>query len=156
MKVEYKIDQNDYVQGFKLASSYNQLTLTLFIFVWIAMLTYSYWKEQTMIFYSVLILGIFLFSLRKWVYPWIVRLSFKSYEEVIETMTIELLEDGVMFTNSKVENLQKWEDIYNWKDNSNYILIYQARGAYQIIPKRVSQDGFDIAKLVSQLEIKVG
>lgn len=69
---------------------------------------------------------------------------------------IALVEEGIRINQPDSDALLKWEYLFKWRENEEFILLYQSNRLYSIIPKRFAAGGLDIAGLILKLQEKVG
>lgn len=81
---------------------------------------------------------------------------YKNYKEIQEPVTIQLKDEGIRFSTADSGGLIRWERIFKWRQNENYLLIYPMPQLYHIIPKSITDSGFDISSLITLLQSEVG
>ena len=69
---------------------------------------------------------------------------------------MELTETGVKFSNGDGEANLPWSKIFQWRQNDQFILIYGMPILYNVVPKSIEREGFDIPLLVRRLAEHVG
>ena len=84
------------------------------------------------------------------------RRHYRNYKLIQDPVAIQLQEDGIRLRSHDYEGAVRWENILKWRQNDQYFLIYPAPRLYNIIPKTISEQGFDLAALTQQLEVHVG
>lgn len=94
--------------------------------------------------------------LRRVVAPPLLRRHYKKYRKIHKPLSAEVSDLGITFSSNDAAGTLKWEDIYGWRENTEYLLVYVAPKLYHIIPKRISNDGFDLEKLRNLLERHIG
>jgi hypothetical protein len=87
---------------------------------------------------------------RKIYAPYQTRKQYKSYKAAQEPTTVRSSEDGLYFTASIGDAKINWDRILKWREDSNFVLIYQAPQIYHIIPKRVGAFAIEVSKLLSR------
>ena len=90
------------------------------------------------------------------VYPFFAKRHYRKYKGIHERFIIQLKDEGVWFESPDASGLTRWENIYRWRQNNNYLLIYLMPRLYQIIPKAVADSGFDLSLLIETLQSRVG
>lgn len=88
--------------------------------------------------------------------PWLVRRHYRAYEAVHEQQSVELTEGGVRFQSENGEALIPWRHIWKWRENEEFVLIYQNQRLYHLLPRSLAQRGFDFARLEALLKEHVG
>lgn len=88
--------------------------------------------------------------------PWQTRRQYRVYRAAQEPFDIKLEGEGLRFSGPNNDSLLKWGHLMRWRENTEFVLVYQNPRLYHIIPKRLSSDGFDIEALISSLNKCVG
>lgn len=96
------------------------------------------------------------FLLRALIVPLILRRHYKKYRQMQKQMSVELIADGLSFKTENGSSSLVWADIYSWRENSEYIIIYIAPKIYHTLPTRIRENGFPIDELKSELLRHVG
>lgn len=94
--------------------------------------------------------------MRHGIAPWQTRRQYRVYRAAQEPFDIELEGEGLRFSGPNNDSLLKWGHLMRWRENQEFVLVYQNPRLYHIVPKRLSSDGFDIEALISNLERGVG
>ena len=88
--------------------------------------------------------------------PILARRHYRKYKAIQEPINIKLNEDGIELSNPDGGGLVRWEKIFKWRQNEEYLLIYPMPRMYHIIPKSISKAGFELTALIQALQEKVG
>lgn len=96
------------------------------------------------------------FLLRKFFVPWQLKRHYKKYSKIKKPFAIILNNDSIKFESEDELGILEWNDIYKWRENSKYILIYLAPQIYHLVPKRIIEDGFPLNELEEALTKNVG
>lgn len=88
--------------------------------------------------------------------PILARRHYRKYKAIQEPINIKLKEDGIELSNSDGGGLVRWEKIFKWRQNEEYLLIYPMPRMYHIIPKSISKTGFELPALIQALQEKIG
>lgn len=88
--------------------------------------------------------------------PMLAKRHYKRYKAIHDEFTISQNDEGFHIESSNAKGFSPWSDIQKWRENNEYILIYPMPRLYHIVPKRLSQEGFDIDMLVNKLTENVG
>lgn len=88
--------------------------------------------------------------------PLIAKRHYRKYKAIHDEFTVQLLDDGVNFISSTGEGKVGWDSILKWRHNEGYILIYPMPKLYHIVPKSISESGFDIQLFIERLTNNVG
>lgn len=88
--------------------------------------------------------------------PLLAKRHYNKYKAIQEPIAIQLKDEGVVFSMADGSGVVKWENIYKWRQNDSYLLIYPMPRLYHIIPKSIIDSGFDISRLIEALQARVG
>jgi hypothetical protein len=88
--------------------------------------------------------------------PVAARRRYRRYKIIHEEFRVELLSGGIRIISASSAIGIVWENIWGWRQNENYILIYLAPNTYYILPKSIAASGFDVPLLIEQLTEHVG
>ena len=159
MEVEFRISEADYVNASRLYWRLRpglvlRLALIAVIIVLGSLLMPSLLQSAVLgglIGAAVaIVLGRSLFG------PWQARRHYRKYPAMHEPFRIALKEEGVELSTPDADGLVKWDKILKWRQNDDYLLLFPMPRLFYIIPKSISEHGFDFARLETQLQSKVG
>ena len=159
MKANYRISENDYVQANKLYSKLSTKLLITYLALGLVFLLVALFGPNTIsaaatggLIGAILavILGRFIVS------PILAKTNYRKYKAIQEDFGVELFDDGVCFSSPQGEVKIIWSQIFKWRENDKFILIYPMPRIYHIIPKSVQSDGFDLSALKNFLLKQVG
>lgn len=88
--------------------------------------------------------------------PWLLRRQYDSYKALQENVSVELVDSGLSFASLHGAGQLPWPHIFKWREDAHYLLIYQARRLYHIVPKSLGTAGLDIEALRAELMRRVG
>lgn len=88
--------------------------------------------------------------------PWHMRRHYRAYKAIREELTVVLTTDGVRFSSIAGDSLVGWDSIHHWRRGDDYVLIYLMPRLFHAVPRRVVEQGFDVAALEAALERHVG
>lgn len=88
--------------------------------------------------------------------PYKAKKFYRGFKALQDPFTVQLLATGVEINSSKASNLLLWKDIKDWKQNNHYLLLYPNPDVFYVLPKAISEQGFDGRALVQALELYVG
>jgi hypothetical protein len=160
LEAEYLISEDEYVRANKLFTRLNRkygiyYAVAVAAFVAVAVFV----KSEVVRFGAIfgLIGGIIGHVItRHAIAPWQTRRLYRTYRAVKEPVGILLEEDGLRFRGSDTNSLLKWQHLIKWRENQEFILVYQNSRLYHIIPKRLGSSGLDIAGLIAKIEANIG
>ena len=88
--------------------------------------------------------------------PFQVKKQYRAYKAAHQSATVALKEEGLYFTSRDGNGLLRWEHIFKWRENDEFILVYQNQRLYNIIPKIIESKEFQIDDLKRKLREHVG
>lgn len=96
------------------------------------------------------------FVTRYFVVPWRVRRLFRAYPAARESAVVKVTDAGVRFRTDTSDSTLIWEHILKWREDDEFVLIYQNPQIYHILPKALQSSGLDVVGLVTHLRENVG
>ncbi len=78
--------------------------------------------------------------------PFNARRQYRNHTLIQKPVTFTLTDSGYMLKTDKGEYHIQWTDLVRWKANKAYILLYIALKLFQIAPRRLEKEEFDINK----------
>lgn len=158
MKIEYKIEQSEYIK-LMFFQTYKR---PLFISITLLGLIHLYFIIENLflyeMFYEFTSLFIVLFTLV--FYPILLYVRFQKFyrsHKILGLRTIsEIDEKGFSDVGEGFEAKILWENIYKVKELKNWILVYHNSTAYGFLPKRVLSGNQiqEFRNIVTQKNIK--
>ncbi len=88
--------------------------------------------------------------------PWQTRKQYRHCNAVQEPVIVGLEEHGIRFKTADSEALLKWSNVRSWRENSEFVLVYQTTRLYHVIPKKVGNESFPVDRLLSELSERIG
>jgi hypothetical protein len=159
MIAKYRITRDDYIKAARLFRKFTPrrifayLAVTLLLLI-IAFLGPDFVREGII---GGLIGGaIASLVIRYLLFPYLTKRNYRKYKAMHDEFSLQIEENGLRFGSSTGEGLVKWDTIYKWRQNDEYILIYPMPRLYHIIPKAIGKDGFDIQAVAESLCRNVG
>jgi hypothetical protein len=159
MKANYRISEDDYVNGSMLAIRPTLRLLIIWLAAVLTLLALSMFYSQAVIAGVIggLAGGLSVFLIWRYlVLPIQTRRNYRKYKAIHGEITVELLEEGLRFTSPDADGKLIWPNILKWRQNDSYILVYPMPRLCHILPKSVASSGFDVSLLVNQLTRHVG
>ena len=157
LESEYTITEKEYVQASSLHARLTKKQIAISSIVIIALATLAYVAGDGAVRGGAiggLIGGIGAYTLiRLLINPWRTKRMYQSYAAIQESCTVILLDQGIRFRTELGESLIEWRHILKWRENDQFVLIYQAPHLYHLIPKRL---GVIAEQLVEKLAPNVG
>lgn len=88
--------------------------------------------------------------------PYKAKKFYRGFKALHDNFTVELLPTGLEISSSYGSNQLLWKDIKDWKQNKDFLLVYPKPDVFYVLPKKISEQGFDGKALVQALEMYVG
>ena len=88
--------------------------------------------------------------------PWLMRRHYRRYKAIQEEQTVALAEDGLHFGSVSGASHVRWDTLHQWRQDERYILVYLMPRLFHVVPRRVAEQGFDVAALEAALARHVG
>ncbi|MGI9412498.1 MAG: YcxB family protein [Hyphomicrobiales bacterium] len=161
---EYKISEDEYVEAMRLGTNSKLLFVSLATVVAIAVIfEFGFVNTDPSLVYVVAyVFGISLIVYA--VYVAVMRFAvtqnfrkhYRQYKLIQSPMTMEVVEDGVHFTSDLANSRLEWDHFTGWREDDRYILLYVAPRMFHIVPKRISEDGFDVDRFRARLTETLG
>ena len=159
MSALYQIGEEEYVRANRLFCKRSIKVYVLWLLIALGLVVLAIMTGLNFIFILVCaVIGGIIGDLITWrVYaPRQTRRQFREYKAIGEPVDISLEEEGLRFKDADNFSLLKWSDLMKWRENEEFVLVYQHRALYHIIPRRLQNDGFDVVSLTEKLEEAVG
>ncbi len=159
MKAHYRISEDDCVQAMRLHGKMTFRRLMCEALIVGALLVLSFFASQQVRYLLFCgLAGALLFSALVFyvIVPWQVRRHYRKYKAIQAELTVQLCEDGVRFASPDGEGIITWQNILKWRHNDRYLLIYLAPRLYNLVPKSITAQGFELPALIDALTQHVG
>ena len=154
------VTQHDHLKAVSLHYRIGSIISIVFVCTLAALLLFSYLLSYTGIITSILKTGFVSSSASLLVWYSLARFNIaRNYEKnagIRQKTTIKQTALGIKFKTVDGEALLRWENIFKWKHDQNYLLIYPAPNLFHIIPKKIADSGFDLDALTQALQTHVG
>lgn len=154
MQSTFTITENEYVKANKLFTKPTNKILYFYMFSLVILITLFILSDSLK--YKVIIIsaiaGGFLgqFIIRHIYAPWQTKKQYKSYKAAQEPIKIKYSENGIEFKAVSGEATLEWNRIIKWRENNNFLLLYQAPGVYHIIPKHLGEIAIKIQEALNK------
>ena len=154
METEYTISENEYVKANKLFTKPSKKLLVVYCLLITALLLIALCFTNYILRFAAIgaiIGGIIGNILSRYVFaPVQTRKQYRVYQAAQESVIISAKPEGINFRNSSGESIIEWNKINKWRENNEFLLIYQAPQVYNIIPKRIGVVSQNIRELLQQ------
>ena len=160
MEFKCQITEDEYVQANKLFSRLSKKHWLLYAIAIPGFIATAVLTNSEIIRYGAIfgLIGGFVGHLvvRYLLAPWQCRRQYRKYKAIHESFDISLEKEGIRFIEPDSSSLLKWNHLMKWRENSEFILVYQNPKLYHPIPKRFSAVGVDILGIHKKLEKTIG
>jgi hypothetical protein len=163
MKIQYRITEDDYANAARLHAWRHFISMSpstkLLVFALVVLACIGLWERivsvagLAFIVLTISIIGAIIVLV---VTPRRARRHYRGYKSIQEPIVAELTDAGISFSNSDGEGVLPWSKVLQWRQNTQFILIYPMAVMYYVVPKSIGRDGFDIALLTRRLVEQVG
>jgi len=159
MEVEYNISEDDYVKSAKLGAAATRKQFVWLGIIGFALLVLGLFGPDSMKIIGYLgfvggILGYFVTV--NLICPWQAKKNYRNYKTIQQRLKLELTEGGFTIRAESGLSDVKWEHLLKWRENKDIILVFFAPKMYYLVPKRVSDAGFDVEVFRHLLREKLG
>ena len=158
MKTTFHISEKDYIRAVKLSAKHSIFIFVIIAFIVALFFLFLYGKERyelaLMVGAALLGWGIICFHLLN---PILWKRHYRKYKMLQEPITIELDQNDQLFLTIADSNTHiDFDKMLKWRQNKDFILIYLMPRLFYVIPKRLSETGFDIDRLIALLTKHLG
>ncbi len=158
MKIRYQITKEDYEEAMKLVwqRPTKYYLFFAFLFLGLCLLGFFYGFDKWLIGLLVMffVCSFIIFPLWQ---KFITHRNFYLHKDDITQMRmIELQGSGLYLSTVHSQHFIPWDKIKRWQENKDYILIYVRPLVVHIIPKGLSEQGFEVDEFRSRLMEFVG
>ena len=130
MNGKYRITEDEYVQANKLFSAPPKRTLLVYAVVGVSLTLFAIFTDNIFIrtaAMGALMGGISIHSLFHYLYaPWRTKKQYRLDTSMREQVKIQQTEQGLHFKTRSGEAALHWQQIIQWRENKDLLLIYQA------------------------------
>ena len=159
MQATYTISERDYVRAMKLFSKITPKVAGIYAIAVIGLASATFFGPPVIRDGAIggLIGGLVVVVFgRLLISPLLAKRHYRKYKAIQEPITIQLTEEGVGFTTADGGGVVKWDKVFKWRQNDNYVLIYPMPRLFHIIPKTKIDSGFNLSSLIENLHSQVG
>lgn len=155
----YTISESDLVQAGLLhqrkSDSVKLILLVVFIALIVIGLSSSYDSLGSITLFAVIFFAVF-----TWVLPMCNKQVFKKQYQQTKALQqaniLTLQEAGLHWQHTHGQALLPWGHIFKWKENEQFLLVYQNDFLFHVIPKHIGEQAFDLPMLQQALQQHVG
>lgn len=141
MKTTYSLTESEYVNAHKLFTKPTMKIKIVYCILGIVLLLVAFLSSRLIIRLGAIggfAGGAIGYLVTNYIYaPYQTKKQYQKYKAAQEPNELEILLNGLKFTSETGAAIIAWERIIKWRENSQFILIYQAPHVYHIIPKRI-------------------
>ena len=166
MKVEYRVTEDDYAEAMQFhewrrAGRPSAIT-TAIILIPLILVILAVWRlppdaAYIITIYVVTVSPAVVAAVR--VYIGVLngaRRMCRQCKAIEEPMTVELSDEGLRLGSALGEAITLWRMIFQWRQNDQFLLIYNVPRVFDVVPKSVAQQRFGIPLLLQRLAKRVG
>lgn len=143
MEVEYIITEDEYVKANKLFSKPTRRILIFYVITVILLVVVAVFGHTFVVKLAAaggIVGGVLGHLIVRHIYaPWRTRRQYRSYQAAQELVSVTARTESLFFKSKIGEATIEWSRIVKWRENEDFLLIYQASEVYHIIPKRVGE-----------------
>lgn len=134
-ETECTITEEEYVRANILFTKLSKKNLILYsISVFTLLLAYFFLDGLKFLIIGTIIGSLAGIIVVRFLYsPWQTKRQYKIYKSIQEPFTISQPLQGIHFKNDSGETTLKWNNIIKWRENKEFLLIYQSDYLYHII-----------------------
>jgi hypothetical protein len=158
MQARYHITERDYVRATTLharPAPFQWAVVATAMIGWILIMGVMS-HDWTSVYGDFAGLAVVLLVFRFIIFPLSLRRNYRQNKMLHHEITVALLDEGVQFTAPDGSALLLWKNIFKWRCNDDYVLIYQMPRLFHLVPGSVAAQGFDMARLKAALTQNVG
>lgn len=160
MKINYRISEQDYINGLRLHHkvTYKHLIFFTLFFTAVTILghllyqTAFGWRDIITVLVALLAGEVWLLFYSKFILPWLAKRDFRKYKSIQEPMEIELLDDAIMIDKERGKFDVLFKNLLKYRQNDDYLLLYPMPRIFYILPKTLEKEGLDIPLLIQKLQ----
>jgi len=90
------------------------------------------------------------------VVPWRLRKTYRAYKGLHVELDVAREAEGLRFSTADGNSLLRWERVCKWREDARFLLVYPAPNLFNMLPKSIANDGFDLPALQAELQSRVG
>lgn len=159
VKASYTISERDFLAASRLNETPPIRLLALFAVILIGLLAvyltdyYGFGQLAQGALIGLILSYLFLHFVGS---PYKAKKFYRGFKALHGNFTVELLPTGLEISSTHGSNQLLWKDIKDWKQNREFLLVYPKPDVFYVLPKKISEQGFDGRALVQALEMYVG
>lgn len=159
VKASYTLSERDFLAASRLNETPTMRLLVLFLAILLGLLAvyltdyYGFGQLALGTLIGLVLSYLFLHFVAS---PYKAKKFYRGFKALHEPFTVELLPTGLAISSTHASNQLLWKEIKDWKQNKDYLLVYPKPDVFYVLPKSISEQGFDGRALVKALEMYVG
>ncbi len=159
MEAEFTISEDDYAHAVRLGSPLARWRIAVLVLMGLGLMGGAVvapppWREASLL--GLLVLLAVVAVSRLILVNTMARRSYRRYKAMQQPVRAEFTEEGLAMRSGDGQGLLRWQNMLQWRQDDELILIYLAPRLFHIVPKSIASQGFDLARLLRALEEKVG
>jgi hypothetical protein len=88
--------------------------------------------------------------------PWLTRRAYRQRADFLETVKVEVKDDGLYFTRKTGQGLIPWSYVRKWRHNKKLIMLYPGREIFYMLPSHFFATNADYQTVIAMIEDKLG
>lgn len=160
MIVSYYISEDDYISAARLSNRFTFKKAKFYLIVLVIVAAVFLLPSPSFVEALLVggMIGLFIVEIlsRSFVNAILLKKQYREYAAIKKQQGVELIDNGLQFSSPDASMLLRWEAITKWRYNKDFILLYQNRRLYHVVPQSVTEAGFDIDLLKLHLTEHVG
>lgn len=154
MEANYAITEDEYVKANQLFSRLPPKALITYFVVCVviallALIAGSLVLQiATLAAIAISFLGVY--AARKIFAPMQTRKQYRHYKAAQESITISIDDNGIKFESAIGDAVIDWKRIFKWREDEQFLLIYQAPQIYHVVPKRIGELAIELSTSLSE------
>ncbi|MCP3959158.1 MAG: YcxB family protein [bacterium] len=156
MKHTHKLSERDLLDGYRLlyAMTAKRVVLLIVLLSLLVFMGFCVGPGLARYIFWCLVFGVSL-GVTIWRFQFVrekAKSAYRKTQALRGDQVLELVEEGLRCGDGKAEVLLRWSDMLDYKNNRKIFLIRIPDKRFLIVPKRIRNDGFDIAGLTGKIE----
>lgn len=88
--------------------------------------------------------------------PWQTRRQYRAYPAAHQPIDVNLEAEGLRVVDADSSCLLRWDRLVGWREDREFVLLYQNPRLYHIVPKRLEPVGLDLHGMLETLRSRLG
>ena len=157
--INFDVDANDFFQAHLFDLRPRTTTISKYFILCIAVIFGAYFFYHESLFFVLSFVIVLTLFLLLWVYvviPYRERRQIGSSKFSGFQFIFQYDNQGFDIETSTGAAYLRWDELWEWRSNKDYLLIYASPFLYHVIPRRLQDIGADIKKIETNLVANLG